>query len=71
MIEAIKKRLEENRAEIATLEGRYNAILTRYQQLVGAVAELELLLNTLEKEDQPNGANNAPRYAGARSHDSA
>jgi len=57
MIETIKKRIEENRAEVAALQNRHNALVAqmqqnqnRFNQIIGAIAELELLLNHFEKD---------------------
>jgi len=78
MIELIKKRIEENRLEIATLQSRHDAMVAqmqqnqnRYQQLIGAIAELELLVDRLNQLEVVYGTNNGERHPGARSHDPA
>jgi len=77
MIELLKTHLDKHRIELDLLQKRHDAMVTefnlavqqnqnRYQQLSGAIAELELLL-----QEKTYGANNGARQPGTRSHDSA
>jgi len=68
MIEAIKKRIEKNQAELTVLQKGHDVMVSefnrrqeefndrvkqnqnRFQQLAGAIAELELLLGTFEQD---------------------
>ena len=77
MIETIHQRIEQHRTELTVLQRNHDALVAdfnnrvqlnrdRYQQLLGAIAELELLLTT-----ESHGANNGQRHPSARSHDPA
>jgi hypothetical protein len=82
MIETIKKRIEENRAELAILQAKHDAMVAdfnnkvglnqnRFNQLSGAIAELELLLNQEDKSqlnevNRLNGPNSNKRQSASK-----